>query len=67
MGKQAGLNIDRELGMTTERLEAYALAGGDIFRVLLAIIAADRAGIVLGFDRAAAIDLAERGAHRCVP
>jgi uncharacterized protein YqfA (UPF0365 family) len=60
MGKQAGLNIDRKHGLSTERLEAHALAGGNVPNVLRAIIAADRAGIELGFDRAAAMDLAGR-------
>ena len=60
MGRQAGLSIDRQQGMSTARLEAHVLAGGDLMRVLRAIIAADRAGIVLKFDRAAAIDLAGR-------
>jgi uncharacterized protein YqfA (UPF0365 family) len=60
MGRQAGLNIDRVEGMSTARLEAHVLAGGDVMRVLRAIIAAHRAGIDLDFDRAAAIDLAGR-------
>jgi uncharacterized protein YqfA (UPF0365 family) len=60
MGSQAGLNIDRELGMSTARLEAHFLAGGDVMHVLRAIIAAHRAGIELDFDRAAAVDLAGR-------
>ena len=60
MGTQAGLDIDRELGMSTARLEAHFLAGGDVMLVLRAIIAAHRAGIDLDFDRAAAIDLAGR-------
>ncbi len=60
MGRQAGLNIDRQQGMSTARLEAHFLAGGDVTRVLRAIIAAHRAGIDLDFDRAAAIDLAGR-------
>ncbi len=60
MGRQAGLNIDRRRGMSTARLEAHFLAGGDVTRVLRAIIAAHRAGIDLDFDRAAAIDLAGR-------
>ena len=60
MGRQAGLNIDRQLGMSTARLEAHFLAGGDVLHVLRAIIAAHRAGIDLDFDRAAAIDLAGR-------
>jgi uncharacterized protein YqfA (UPF0365 family) len=60
MGHQAGLNIDRQRGMSTARLEAHFLAGGDVTRVLRAIIAAHRAGIDLDFDRAAAVDLAGR-------
>lgn len=60
MGKQAGLNIHRRDGMTTERLEAHVLAGGDVMSVLRAIIAAQRADMDLDFDRAAAIDLAGR-------
>ena len=60
MGRQAGLNIDRIEGMSTARLEAHFLAGGDVMHVLRAIIAAHRADIDLDFDRAAAIDLAGR-------
>jgi len=60
MGTQAGLNIDRTQGMSTARLEAHFLAGGDVLHVLRAIIAAQRADIDLDFDRAAAIDLAGR-------
>jgi uncharacterized protein YqfA (UPF0365 family) len=60
MGTQAGLNIDRQEGMSTARLEAHFLAGGNVMHVLQAIIAAQRADIDLGFDRAAAIDLAGR-------
>jgi len=60
MAAQAGLNINRKSGMNTARLEAHYLAGGDVMRVIHAIIAAQRAGIDLDFDRAAAIDLAGR-------
>jgi uncharacterized protein YqfA (UPF0365 family) len=60
MCAQAGLNIDRRTGITTSRLEAHYLAGGDVMRVVHAIIAAQRAQIDLDFDRAAAIDLAGR-------
>ncbi len=62
MGRQAGLRIDREGGMSTARLQAHHLAGGDVMNVVRAIIAAQRAGIDLDFDRAAAIDLAGRDA-----
>lgn len=60
MGAQAGLDIHRDGGMSTARLEAHFLAGGDVMLVLRAIIAAHRAGIDLDFDRATAIDLAGR-------
>ncbi len=60
MAAQAGLNINRQTGISTDRLEAHFLAGGDVMRVINAIIAAQRAGIDLDFDRAAAIDLAGR-------
>lgn len=60
MGRQAGLRIDGEGGMSTARLQAHHLAGGDVMKVVQAIIAAQRAGIDLDFDRASAIDLAGR-------
>ena len=60
MAAQAGLDISRAEGISTRRLEAHYLAGGNVLRVINAIIAAHRAGIDLDFDRAAAIDLAGR-------
>jgi len=60
MAKQAGLSIDRKTGMSTTRLQAHFLAGGDVMNVVQAQIAAHRAQIDLDFDRAAAIDLAGR-------
>ena len=60
MAVQAGLDINRKSGISTDRLEAHYLAGGDVMRVTNAIIAAHRASIDLDFDRAAAIDLAGR-------
>ncbi|TWT34357.1 flotillin-like FloA family protein [Blastopirellula retiformator] len=46
--------------LPTSDLEAQYLAGGNIRRVTLAVIAADRAGISLDWETAAAIDLAGR-------
>lgn len=60
MAAQAGLDINRRTGISTQRLEAHYLAGGDVMKVIHAIIAAHRAGIDLDFDKAAAIDLAGR-------
>lgn len=57
---QAGVGTDATTGITTQRLEAHYLAGGDVPRVINAIVAAQRADIDLDFDRAAAIDLAGR-------
>lgn len=60
MAAQAGLDISRREGISTSRLEAHYLAGGNVMNVIHAIIAAHRADIDLDFDRAAAIDLAGR-------
>lgn len=60
MAMQAGLGADPSAGITTRKLEAHYLAGGDVPRVIRAVIAAHRADIDLDFDRAAAIDLAGR-------
>ena len=60
MAMQAGVGTDPDTGITTKRLEAHYLAGGNVPRVINALIAAHRADIDLDFDRAAAIDLAGR-------
>jgi uncharacterized protein YqfA (UPF0365 family) len=60
MSMQAGIGSERETGITTRRLEAHYLAGGDVMKVIRALIAAHRADIDLDFDRSAAIDLAGR-------
>jgi uncharacterized protein YqfA (UPF0365 family) len=60
MVMQSGLGPEHETGVTTRRLEAHYLAGGDVLKVVQSIIAAHRADIDLDFDRAAAIDLAGR-------
>jgi uncharacterized protein YqfA (UPF0365 family) len=60
MARQAGLGKAQEIGITTRRLEAHFLAGGNVPNVICAIIAAHRADIDLDFDKAAAIDLAGR-------
>jgi uncharacterized protein YqfA (UPF0365 family) len=55
MAMQAGIP-----GISTRRLEAHYLAGGNVLGVVRAIIAAHRADIDLDFDKAQAIDLAGR-------
>jgi len=60
MAMQAGIGTDPRTGITTRRLEAHYLAGGNVPGVITALIAAHRADIDLDFDRAAAIDLAGR-------
>jgi len=57
---KAGLNLD------TDELEAHYLAGGNVDSVVLALIAADKAGIKLDFNRACAIDLAIKGTSKTV-
>jgi len=48
------------LDLSINKLEAHYLAGGNVDRVVNALIAAQRANISLEFERAAAIDLAGR-------
>ncbi len=54
------------LPFTTDLLEAHYLSGGDITHVVLAMIAADKAGISLSYDRACAIDLATKDTGKTV-
>ncbi len=49
-----------------DELEAHYLAGGNVDHVVLALIAADKAGIKLDFNRACAIDLAIKGTTKTV-
>ena len=60
MAIQAGIDSESAMGITTRRLEAHYLSGGNLPNVIRAIIAAHRADIDLDFDKAAAIDLAGR-------
>lgn len=48
------------LDLSTDKLEAHLLAGGNVNTVVNALIAAQRANINLEFEQAAAIDLAGR-------
>src|SRR5438045_5988657 len=57
---KAGIDI------ASDPLEAHYLAGGDVGQVILALIAADKAGIGLDFNRACAIDLATKGTGKTV-
>ena len=50
----------------TDLLEAHFLSGGNVAHVVLALIAADKAGITLDFNRACAIDLAIKGTSKTV-
>ncbi|MBD3321457.1 MAG: flotillin-like protein FloA [Chitinivibrionales bacterium] len=60
MGVKAGLEI------STDSLESHYLAGGNVMRVVQALIAADKANIDLKFDRCVAIDLAGRNVLEAV-
>ncbi len=54
MASKAGLDLN------TNDLESHFLAGGNVMRVIQAMIAADKANMAIDFNRAAAIDLAGR-------
>lgn len=58
--KKAGLEIN------SNDLEAHYLAGGNVFRVIYALVAADKANIPLTLQRATAIDLAGRNVLEAV-
>jgi uncharacterized protein YqfA (UPF0365 family) len=60
MAVKAGLDF------STDSLESHFLAGGNVSRVVQALIAADKANIELEFNRAAAIDLAGRDVLQAV-
>ncbi len=54
------------LDLSVNKLEGHFLAGGNVDRVVNALIAAQRAEIPLSFERAAAIDLAGRDVLQAV-
>ncbi|MFC1829352.1 flotillin-like protein FloA [Thermodesulfobacteriota bacterium] len=60
MAVKAGIEI------STDFLESHFLAGGEVMRVVQALIAADKANIDLKFNQAAAIDLAGRNVLEAV-
>ncbi len=60
MAMKAGLQVE------TNDLEAHYLAGGNVNKVIRALIAADKAGIPLTFPKACAIDLAGRDIEEAV-
>ena len=82
MGKMVGMRLRRVpvglivdnritavkagIEIPSDPLEAHYLAGGDVSQVILALIAADKAGISLDFNRACAIDLATKGTGKTV-
>ncbi len=52
--------------ISTDNFESHFLAGGNVMRVVQALIAADKANIELDFNRAVAIDLAGRNVLEAV-
>jgi uncharacterized protein YqfA (UPF0365 family) len=60
MAVKAGIDV------SSDELESHYLAGGNVARVVQALIAADKANIPLQFKRAAAIDLAGRNVLEAV-
>ncbi len=53
-------SVKAGIAIESDKLEAHFLAGGNVNRVVDALIAAQRARIPLSFEKAAAIDLAGR-------
>ncbi|MEZ5989170.1 MAG: flotillin-like protein FloA [Planctomycetota bacterium] len=52
--------VQAKVPIETRNLESHYLAGGNVINVVRALIAADRAGLDLDFQRGSAIDLAGR-------
>jgi uncharacterized protein YqfA (UPF0365 family) len=52
--------------VTTDKISAHYLAGGNVVPTVQALVAAQKAGIVLDWDRACAIDLATKGSNKSV-
>jgi len=59
--KHADLDVESPEGCTVTRLEKHFLAGGDVDRVVTALIAAKSKGIEMDFTTAAQTNLAEQG------
>jgi len=59
-------SIRSGLALSIDDLSTHFLAGGNVPMVVLALIAARKAGIKLVFDRACAIDLATKGTGKTV-
>ena len=59
-------SVKAGIPLETDLLEAHYLSGGNVSHVVLALIAADKAGINLEFNRACAIDLAIKGTSKTV-
>src|SRR5688572_5716175 len=57
---RAGINID------ADQIASHYQAGGNVVPTIQALIAAQKAGIELGWDRACAIDLATKGSGKSV-
>jgi uncharacterized protein YqfA (UPF0365 family) len=58
--------IKSGLALTIDDLSTHYMAGGSVEMVVLALIAARKAGIHLEYDRACAIDLATKGTGKTV-
>jgi uncharacterized protein YqfA (UPF0365 family) len=72
-GVPAGLVVDGRITavksgtpVTIDQLSTHFLAGGNVTTVIRALIAAQKAGIHLTFNRACAIDLATKGTGKSV-
>ncbi len=57
---RAGINVD------ADQIASHYQAGGNVVPTIQALIAAQKAGIELGWDRACAIDLATKGSGKSV-
>ncbi len=60
------MSVKAGLPVTINELETHYMAGGDIIQSIQGLINAQKAGIVLDWDRACAIDLATKGTQKSI-
>lgn len=60
MSVKAGIHI------SVDEIETHYMAGGDIIQTVQGLIAAKKAGLILDWDKACAIDLATKGTEKSV-
>src|ERR1051325_7897014 len=65
-GVPYSLAVKAGIPLEADKVAAHYLAGGNVVPTVQALVAAQKAGISLNWDRACAIDLATKGSNKSV-